>query len=65
VVSRIGERLGDKIPLKELFQADSLLAFCERIEALRSASSPVQDELAKSLEALKRLSLEDLEKLIS
>ncbi|WP_256347444.1 non-ribosomal peptide synthetase [Pseudomonas gingeri] len=65
VVSRIGERLGDKVPLKELFQADSLQAFCERIEVLRGGSSPVQDELAKSLEALKRLSLEDLEKLIS
>ncbi|WP_248796631.1 non-ribosomal peptide synthetase [Pseudomonas sp. MWU13-2105] len=65
VVSRIGERLGDKVPLKELFQTDSLLAFCERIEVLRAGSSPVQDELAKSLEALKRLSLEDLEKLIS
>ena len=36
-----------------------------RIEALRVEMSPVQDELAKSLEALKRLSLDDLEKLIS
>jgi hypothetical protein len=42
-----------------------LQAFCTRIEALRVDLSPVQDELAKSLEALKRLSLDDLEKLIS
>jgi acyl carrier protein len=65
VVTRIKERLGDKVPLKELFEADTLQAFCTRIEALRVDLSPVQDELAKSLEALKRLSLDDLEKLIS
>jgi amino acid adenylation domain-containing protein/non-ribosomal peptide synthase protein (TIGR01720 family) len=65
VVTRIKERLGDKVPLKELFEADTLKAFCTRIEALRVEMSPVQDELAKSLEALKRLSLDDLEKLIS
>ncbi|MDL5596907.1 amino acid adenylation domain-containing protein [Bacillus subtilis] len=65
VVTRIKERLGDKVPLKELFEADTLKAFCNRIEALRVEMSPVQDELAKSLEALKRLSLDDLEKLIS
>jgi non-ribosomal peptide synthetase component F len=65
VVTRIKERLGDKVPLKELFETDTLKAFCARIEALRVEMSPVQDELAKSLEALKRLSLDDLEKLIS
>ncbi|PTT70316.1 non-ribosomal peptide synthetase, partial [Pseudomonas sp. HMWF007] len=65
VVTRIKERLGDKVPLKELFETDTLRAFCARIEALRVEMSPVQDELAKSLEALKRLSLDDLEKLIS
>ncbi|MNN28396.1 hypothetical protein D3C81_1419620 [compost metagenome] len=53
------------MPLKELFETDTLKAFCARIEALRVEMSPVQDELAKSLEALKRLSLDDLEKLIS
>ncbi|MDI2591092.1 amino acid adenylation domain-containing protein [Pseudomonas sp. 681] len=65
VVTRIKERLGDKVALKELFETDTLQAFCTRIEALRVEMSPVQDELAKSLEALKRLSLDDLEKLIS
>ncbi|MEB0047000.1 non-ribosomal peptide synthetase [Pseudomonas sp. Dout3] len=65
VVTRIKERLGDKVALKALFEADTLHAFCHRIEALRVDLSPVQDELAKSLEALKRLSLDDLEKLIS
>ncbi|WP_419735507.1 amino acid adenylation domain-containing protein [Pseudomonas sp. COR18] len=65
VVTRIAERLGDKVALKELFAAQTLLAFCERIEALRGGLSPAQDELAKSLEALKRLSLDDLEKLVS
>ncbi|TBU87902.1 non-ribosomal peptide synthetase [Pseudomonas dryadis] len=65
VVTRIKERLGDKVALKELFETDSLKAFCSRIESLRIEMSPVQDELAKSLEALKRLSPDDLEKLIS
>ncbi|WP_236409476.1 AMP-binding enzyme, partial [Pseudomonas gessardii] len=65
VVTRISERLGDQVPLKELFAADTLEQFCDRIEALRADLSPVQDQLAKSLEALKRLSLDDLEKLIS
>ncbi len=65
VVTRIAERLGDKVALKELFAAQTLQAFCERIEALRGGLSPAQDELAKSLEALKRLSLDDLEKLVS
>jgi acyl-coenzyme A synthetase/AMP-(fatty) acid ligase/acyl carrier protein len=65
VVTRIKERLGDQVPLQALFAADTLEQFCERIEAMRTELSPVQDELAKSLEALKRLSLDDLEKLIS
>ncbi|SDT39739.1 non-ribosomal peptide synthase domain TIGR01720/amino acid adenylation domain-containing protein [Pseudomonas asplenii] len=65
VVTRIAERLGDKVALKELFAAQTLQAFCERIETLRGGLSPAQDELAKSLEALKRLSLDDLEKLVS
>ena len=65
VVTRVQERLGDKVPLKALFETDTLKDFCVRIEALRVEMSPVQDELAKSLEALKRLSLDDLEKLIS
>ncbi|MBV4487253.1 amino acid adenylation domain-containing protein [Pseudomonas sp. SWRI153] len=65
VVTRVQERLGDKVPLKALFETDTLKDFCARIEALRVEMSPVQDELAKSLEALKRLSLDDLEKLIS
>jgi acyl-coenzyme A synthetase/AMP-(fatty) acid ligase len=65
VVTRVQERLGDKVPLKALFETDTLKDFCARIEHLRVEMSPVQDELAKSLEALKRLSLDDLEKLIS
>jgi len=65
VVTRIKERLGVQVPLKELFAADTLEQFCARVDALRSDLSPVEDELAKSLEALKRLSLDDLEKLIS
>ncbi|SDU98318.1 non-ribosomal peptide synthetase [Pseudomonas mucidolens] len=65
VVTRIKERLGDQVPLRELFAAHTLEQFCDRIQALRADLSPVQDELAKSLETLKRLSLDDLEKLIS
>lgn len=59
------EQLGVDVPLKDLFIASNLQAFAEGIAALKSDSQPLQDELAKSLAALKRLSGEELEKLIS
>jgi len=65
VIVRVREQLGVDVPLKDLFIASNLQAFAEGIAALKSDSQPLQDELAKSLAALKRLSGEELEKLIS
>ncbi|OOV89218.1 hypothetical protein MF4836_34125 [Pseudomonas sp. MF4836] len=65
VIVRVREQLGVEVPLKDLFIASNLQAFAEGIAALKSDSQPLQDELAKSLAALKRLSGEELEKLIS
>ncbi|NER61362.1 non-ribosomal peptide synthetase, partial [Pseudomonas sp. MAFF212428] len=65
VIVRLREQLGLEIPLKELFIADDLAAFSASVAAVQQHSQPVEDELAKSLAALKRLSAEELEKLIS
>ncbi|MBV6286778.1 phosphopantetheine-binding protein, partial [Pseudomonas aegrilactucae] len=65
VIVRLREQLGLEVPLRELFVADDLAAFSASVAALQQSSQPVEDELAKSLAALKRLSAEELEKLIS
>ncbi|WP_367616926.1 amino acid adenylation domain-containing protein [Pseudomonas muyukensis] len=65
VVVRVREQLGLEVPLRELFQASVLGAFAEVVQALQDDHAPVEDELAKSLEALKRLTGDELEKLIS
>uniref|UniRef100_UPI003F64B728 amino acid adenylation domain-containing protein n=1 Tax=Pseudomonas alabamensis TaxID=3064349 RepID=UPI003F64B728 len=65
VTVRLREQLGLEVPLKALFLAEDLQAFCNQVAEVKAASQPVEDELAKSLAALKRLSAEELEKLIS
>ncbi|WP_256717096.1 phosphopantetheine-binding protein, partial [Pseudomonas protegens] len=65
VVTRVKQQFGVDMPIKSLFGAESLAAFVEKVQALRQTTSSLQDELAKSLEALKRLSPDDLEKIIS
>ncbi|MCQ0170249.1 non-ribosomal peptide synthetase, partial [Pseudomonas sp. S12(2018)] len=65
VIVRLREQLGLEVPLKDLFIAEDLLAFSASVQALQVDTQPVEDELAKSLAALKRLSAEELEKLIS
>ncbi|MDR6232871.1 non-ribosomal peptide synthetase [Pseudomonas oryzihabitans] len=65
VVMRVRELSKVEVPLKLLFTYTVLRDFCAQLESLQSSAQPVQDELAKSLEALKRLSADDLEKLIS
>jgi hypothetical protein len=65
VLTRVKQQLNVDIPVKTLFQAETLQAFCEQIQAILVTSNGVQDELAKSLEDLKRLSTDELEKLIS
>ncbi|MFJ2482034.1 non-ribosomal peptide synthetase [Pseudomonas sp. NPDC087598] len=65
VVLRLRELLGFEIPLASLFGSADLQAFSDAVQALQPDLQPVHDVLAKSLEALNRLSADELEKLIS
>ncbi|WP_410901263.1 amino acid adenylation domain-containing protein [Pseudomonas guariconensis] len=65
MMMQIRQQLGVDVPLKALFQTASLEQFAEQVQQLQTDVQPVEDELAKSLEALKRLSAQELESLIS
>ncbi|NMF42541.1 phosphopantetheine-binding protein, partial [Pseudomonas sp. SWRI 103] len=65
VVVRLREQLHAEFDVKAIFTTPTLADFSAQIAARQTNNSPVQDALAKSLEALKRLSAEDLDKLIS
>ncbi|WP_312833053.1 non-ribosomal peptide synthetase [Pseudomonas lactis] len=65
VVVRLREQLHAEFDVKSIFTTPSLAEFSAYVMAQQTNNSPVQDALAKSLEALKRLSAEDLDKLIS
>jgi amino acid adenylation domain-containing protein/non-ribosomal peptide synthase protein (TIGR01720 family) len=65
VVLRVREQAGFDIPVRELFTSADLGDFCQAVQALQPDLQPVHDVLAKSLEALNRLSADELEKLIS
>ncbi|SNT56748.1 non-ribosomal peptide synthase domain TIGR01720/amino acid adenylation domain-containing protein, partial [Pseudomonas delhiensis] len=65
VMMRVREFSTLELPLKLLFTHPVLRDFCEQLQSLEADQQPLQDELAKSLEALKRLSADDLEKLLS
>ncbi|MCO8171812.1 amino acid adenylation domain-containing protein, partial [Pseudomonas sp. 21LCFQ02] len=64
VVLRLREALGHEVPVKTLFAARDLAAFCEALQAEQPTLDPLHDVLAKSLEDLNRLTADDLEKLI-
>uniref|UniRef100_UPI003906C754 phosphopantetheine-binding protein n=1 Tax=Pseudomonas protegens TaxID=380021 RepID=UPI003906C754 len=65
VVVRLREQLHSEFDVKSIFSAPTLADFARYVASRQTINSPVQDALAKSLEALKRLSAEDLDKLIS
>ncbi|MCR4542456.1 AMP-binding protein, partial [Pseudomonas sp. 18.1.10] len=65
VVVRLREQLHAEFDVKSIFTAPTLGDFSAVVASQQTNNSPVQDALAKSLEALKRLSAEDLDKLIS
>jgi amino acid adenylation domain-containing protein len=65
VTSRVQEQLGLPVSLKALFENPDLADYCAVLAQLTPEVDPVQNELAKSLEALKRLSTEEIEKLVS
>ncbi|MDQ0703453.1 amino acid adenylation domain-containing protein/non-ribosomal peptide synthase protein (TIGR01720 family) [Pseudomonas sp. W3I7] len=65
VVVRLREQLHAEFDVKSIFTTPTLADFSAYVATRQTNNSPVQDALAKSLEALKRLSAEDLDKLIS
>ncbi|NVZ54575.1 amino acid adenylation domain-containing protein [Pseudomonas sp. B6002] len=65
VVVRLREQLHAEFDVKSIFTTPTLAEFSAYVAGQQTNNSPVQDALAKSLEALKRLSAEDLDKLIS
>ncbi|KRP71473.1 pyoverdine sidechain peptide synthetase [Pseudomonas paralactis] len=65
VVVRLREQLHAEFDVKSIFTAPTLADFSAHVATKQANNLPVQDALAKSLEALKRLSAEDLDKLIS
>jgi amino acid adenylation domain-containing protein/non-ribosomal peptide synthase protein (TIGR01720 family) len=65
VVVRLREQLHSEFDVKSIFTTPTLAEFSRYVASQQTNISPVQDALAKSLEALKRLSADDLDKLIS
>ncbi|MEJ5865687.1 phosphopantetheine-binding protein, partial [Pseudomonas farsensis] len=65
LIAQVREQLQVDVALKSVFAATDLRSFCDVVQAAKQAHAPVQDELAKSLEALKRLTGDELEQLIS
>ncbi|MFD2640985.1 non-ribosomal peptide synthetase [Pseudomonas japonica] len=65
VMVRVRERLSIEMSLNELFEHPELGDFARAVEKKNGQGEQVQDELAKSLEALKRLSAEEIDNLIA
>ncbi|MGS1397672.1 condensation domain-containing protein [Pseudomonas aeruginosa] len=65
VLVRVREQLGLEMALKELFEFPVLTDLARQLEGGAAASVHLQDELAKSLEALKRLTTEEIDALTS
>ncbi|KTC23893.1 hypothetical protein AO392_23515 [Pseudomonas putida] len=65
VMVRLREVLGIETALKDLFEYPELGEFVRSLEEKNLGIDPLQAQLAKSLEALKRLTTEELDELIS
>ncbi|WP_277965016.1 amino acid adenylation domain-containing protein, partial [Pseudomonas sp. RIT-To-2] len=65
VITRIRQQLDLEVALRELFERPVLSDFTQGLEGRDRQSNPLHDDLAKSLEALKRLSMEEIDDLIS
>lgn len=63
VVARVGRELGIEVSLRSLFEHPTLGAFSEAVAVLQGQGASIQDELAKSLAALKRLTAEEIDEL--
>ena len=62
---RIRDQLRCDIALRELFEKSTLSDLCAVVEAKQGQVEHAQDELTKSLEALKRLSAEEIDNLLA
>ncbi|MBX8613199.1 AMP-binding protein, partial [Pseudomonas cichorii] len=62
---RVREQLQHEVSLKELFEQPCVAGLVAVIEQKNGKSDPALDELTKSLEALKRLSAEEIDNLIA
>ncbi|MBK4998717.1 amino acid adenylation domain-containing protein [Pseudomonas sp. S31] len=65
VLVRLREQLGQQVALTTLFEHPVLADFCAQLTPESNAQDALQEQLAKSLEALKRLSTEEMNELIS
>ncbi|PRA33147.1 non-ribosomal peptide synthetase [Pseudomonas poae] len=65
VVVRVREQLDVELPIREVFSAEHLGALAQCVQALMKDTSPLQDELARSLALLKSLSGADIDDLIA
>ncbi|MCQ9424676.1 amino acid adenylation domain-containing protein [Pseudomonas sp. LJDD11] len=65
VMLRLREQFGISMALRDLFDNPQLDDFCRAAGQKDNQDAPIQDELAKSLEALKRLTAEEIDELIS
>ncbi|QDY37991.1 non-ribosomal peptide synthetase [Pseudomonas putida] len=65
VIVRVREATGIDATLKALFEQPRLEDFSRCLEEKNQQIDPIQAELAKSLEALKRLTTEEIDELIS
>ncbi|TFY88820.1 amino acid adenylation domain-containing protein [Pseudomonas kairouanensis] len=64
VVVRVREQLSIEVSLRELFEHSTLAAFSRVAAGKQDQSESIHSELAKSLEALKRLTTEEIDELI-
>ncbi|MGQ3825759.1 phosphopantetheine-binding protein, partial [Pseudomonas alliivorans] len=62
---RVREQLQHEVSLKDLFEHPVLADFSITIQQKNGESDHAQDELTKSLEALKRLSAEEIDNLLA
>ncbi|MCF5573322.1 non-ribosomal peptide synthetase [Pseudomonas syringae] len=62
---RVREQLQREVSLKDLFEQPVLADFCATLQEKNGESDHALDELTKSLEALKRLSAEEIDNLIA
>ena len=65
VIAQVREQLGVELSLNQLFEQATLADFARLVDSLRGQRASAHDELTKSLEALKRLTAQEIDNLIA